>query len=112
VKQAIDLRRFPRIPRATQQFEGRYKGRTAVERVNGRFTVFRGIDDGPVDGARRFRAHVGAVMVVHLAFATLLARAGRYEGTYGKMSRSPIAQALQDLIRSPAPAAAQPAASE
>ncbi len=37
-------------------------------------------------------------MVVHLAFATLLARAGRYEGTYGKMSLSPIAKALSKLI--------------
>jgi hypothetical protein len=112
VKQEIDLRRFPSIPRATKQFERRYKGRTAVERVNGRFKVFWGIDDGQVYGSRRFHAHVGAVMVVHLAFATLLAGAGRREGTYGKMSLSPIAKALQDLIRSQAPATAQPAASE
>jgi hypothetical protein len=112
VKQEIDLRRFPSIPRATRQFERRYKGRTAVERVNGRLKVFWGIDDGQVYGSRRFHAQVGAVMVVHLAFATLLARAGRYEGTYGKMSLSPIAKALGDLIRSQAPAAAQPAASE
>ena len=36
VKREIDLRRFPPIPRATRQFERLYKGRTAVERVNGR----------------------------------------------------------------------------
>lgn len=36
VKQEIDLRRFPPIPRATKQFERLYKGRTSVERVNAR----------------------------------------------------------------------------
>jgi hypothetical protein len=107
VKQELDLRRFPSIPRATKQFERLYKGRTAVERVNGRFKVFWGIDDGQVYGSRRFHGHVGAVMVVHLAFATLLARAARYEGTFGKMSLSPIATALQELIGTRAPAAAE-----
>ena len=48
VKQEIDLRRFPNIPRATKQFERLYAGRTAVERVNGRLKVFWGIDDGQV----------------------------------------------------------------
>ncbi len=84
VKQEIDLRRFPSIPRATKRFERMYKGRTAIERVNARLKVFWGIDDGQVYGARRFHGHVGAVMVVHLAFATLLAKAGRYEGSYGR----------------------------
>lgn len=103
VKQEIDLRRFPSIPRATKQFERLYDGRTAVERVNGRLKIFWGIDDGQVYGARRFHGHVGAVMVVHLAFATVLAQAERYEGTYGKMKLSPIAKALRDLIH-PTPA--------
>jgi Transposase DDE domain/Transposase domain (DUF772) len=85
VPQEIDLRRFPAIPRATKQFERRYKGRTAVERVNGRLKVFWGLDDGNVVGARRFHAHVGAVMIVHLAFATQLARQQRNEGSFGKM---------------------------
>ena len=85
VPQEIDLRRFPAIPRATKQFERRYKGRTAVERVNGRLKVFWGLDDGNVVGARRFHAHVGAVMVVHLAFATQLARQQQNEGSFGKM---------------------------
>jgi hypothetical protein len=102
VKQEIDLRRFPSIPRATKQFERMYKGRTAVERVNARLKVFWGIDDGQVYGSRRFHGHVGAVMVVHLAFATLLAQTGRYEGAYGKMTFSPIAKALHELIRSKA----------
>jgi hypothetical protein len=110
VKQEIDLRRFPSVPRATKQFERLYKGRTAVERVNGRLKIFWGIDDGQVYGARRFHAHVGAVMVVHLAFATLLAQTERREGTYGKMKLSPIAKALRELTQAstPPPAAASP----
>jgi hypothetical protein len=102
VKQEIDLRRFPSLPRATKRFERLYAGRTAVERVNGRLKVFWGIDDGQVFGARRFHGHVGAVMIVHLAFATLLAQAGRYEGTFGKMSLSPIAKALRELTQAAA----------
>jgi hypothetical protein len=102
VKQEIDLRRFPPIPRATKQFERLYKGRTAVERVNARLKIFWGIDDGQVYGSRRFHGHVGAVMVVHLAFATLLAQADRYEGAYGKMKLSPIAKTLRDLLHAPA----------
>ncbi len=101
VQQEIDLRRFPSIPRATKQFERLYAGRTAVERVNGRLKIFWGIDDGQVYGARRFQAHVGAVMVVHLAFATLLAQTARREGTYGTMKLSPIAKALRELIQAP-----------
>jgi hypothetical protein len=111
VKQEIDLRRFPSIPRATKQFERLYDGRTAVERVNGRLKIFWGIDDGQVYGSRRFHGHVGAVMVVHLAFATLLAQTERREGSYGKMKLSPIAQAIRELIETqPAKveAAAQP----
>jgi hypothetical protein len=109
VKQALDLRRFPSIPRATKQFERLYAGRTAVERVNGRLKIFWGIDDGQVYGARRFHGHVGAVMVVHLAFATLLAQTERREGTYGKMKLSPIAKALRELMRPSATPAEEPA---
>jgi len=109
VKQEIDLRRFPSIPRATKQFERLYDGRTAVERVNGRLKIFWGIDDGQVYGSRRFHGHVGAVMVVHLAFATLLAQTERREGTYGKMKLSPIAKALRDLIQTPAESIEKPA---
>jgi hypothetical protein len=106
VKQEIDLRRFPSIPRATKQFERKYKGRTAVERVNARLKIFWGIDDGQVYGSRRFHAHVGAVLVVHLGLATVLAQAERYEGSYGKMRLSPIAAALRKLLEKP-PAAAE-----
>lgn len=95
VKREIDLRRFPPIPRATKKFERLYKGRTAVERVNGRLKVFWGVDDGNITGARRFHAFLGTVMIVHAAFATLLAMAPRREGTLGKLRLSPIAKALQ-----------------
>jgi Transposase DDE domain/Transposase domain (DUF772) len=95
VKRDIDLRRFPPIPRATKQFERLYKGRTAVERVNGRLKILWGADDGNIRGARRFHAFVGCVTVVHLAFATVLASTPRRDGTLGKMRISPIARVLQ-----------------
>jgi len=94
VNQNIDLRRFPPIPRATKKFERLYKGRTSVERVNGRFKIFWGVDDGNITGARRFHAMVGAVLIVHVAFATLLAAAPRREGTLGKLRLGPIQKAL------------------
>jgi hypothetical protein len=95
VPREIDLRRFPELPRATKKFERLYKGRTAVERVNARLKVFWGADDGNIRGSRRFIAQVGVVMVVHAAFAALLAAAPRYEGRLGKMSLRPIAKALR-----------------
>jgi hypothetical protein len=99
VKCEVDLRRFPPIPRATKQFERRYKGRTAVERVNGRLKVFWGVDDGNLVGARRFHALVGVVMLAHLAFATQLAAAPRREGTLGRMRLSPIARKLRRVLK-------------
>jgi len=98
VKETLDLRRFPPIPRATKQFARRYRGRTAVERVNARLKVFWGADDGNVVGAARFHALVGVVMVVHIGLATLLASAPRREGTLGKMRLGPIAQALREKL--------------
>jgi hypothetical protein len=98
VDHTLDLRRFPPIPRATKQFEERYKGRTAVERVNARAKVFWGVDDGNVRGARRFHAYVGVVMIVCVAFATLLAKTARKEGSMGDTRLSPIALALQDAL--------------
>jgi Transposase DDE domain/Transposase domain (DUF772) len=92
----LDLRRFPPLPRATKEFERRYKGRTAAERVNARLKVFWGADDGNVTGARRFHGFVGAVLVVQLVFATLLARAPRWEGTLGQTRLGPIAKALRE----------------
>ena len=101
VPREIDVRRFPAIPRATKQFERLYDGRTSVERVNGRLKVFWGLDDGNLRGARRFYANVGAVMVVHAAFATVLASTPRQEGaTLGKMRLSPIAKALRERAKS------------
>ncbi len=76
----MDLRRFPPIPRATKEFERRYKGRTAIERVNARVKLFWGADDGNVTGAQRFHAHLATIMLVHIAVANWLALAPRYEG--------------------------------
>lgn len=94
VPREIDLRRFPALPRATKKFERLYKGRTAVERVNARLKIFWGADDGNVTGSRRFFALLGVVLIVHAAFATLLAMAPRWEGTLGQTKLSPIAEAL------------------
>jgi hypothetical protein len=99
VKQEIDLRRFPAIPRATKQFERLYKERPAVERVNARLKIFWGVDDGNVTGGARFHALVGTAMIVHEAFATVLASLPRREGTLGKMRLSPIAKAIAAQIR-------------
>jgi hypothetical protein len=95
IKQSENLRRFPPIPRATKQFERLYKGRTAVERVNARAKIYWGADDGNVVGATRFHAFLGAVLVVHVGLATVLASLPRREGTLGRMNLSPIAKALQ-----------------
>jgi hypothetical protein len=103
VPREIDLRRFPAVPRATKKFERLYKGRTAVERVNARLKIFWGADDGNVTGSRRFFALLGVVLVVHAAFATLLAMAPRREGTLGQTKLSPIAKALHGKVRPATP---------
>ena len=95
VPHEFDPRRFPALPLASKKFERMYKGRTAVERVNARLKIFWGVDDGNLTGSRRFVAQVGVVMVVHAAFATLLASAPRREGTLGKIRLSPIAVVLR-----------------
>src|SRR5581483_7051840 len=82
----------------TREFERRYKGRTAVERVNARAKVFWGIDDGNVTGARRFCAYVGVVVAVCVGLATLLALTPRREGSLGDTRLGPIAQALQAAL--------------
>jgi hypothetical protein len=103
VPREIDLRRFPAVPRATKKFERLYKGRTAVERVNARLKVFWGADDGNVSGSRRFFALLGVILVVHAAFATLLAMAPRWEGTLSQTKLTPIAEALHGKTKKPAP---------
>jgi len=93
---ALDLRRFPPIPRATQEFERRYNGRTAVERVNARTKLFWGADDGNVTGAQRFHGHLASIMLVHAGFAHLLAMAPRREGkSLSPVRLSVIARRLQ-----------------
>lgn len=99
VPREIDLRRFPSLPRATKKFERLYKGRTAVERVNARLKIFWGADDGNLRGSRRFFALLGVVLVVHAAFATLLAMAPRRDGTLGQTRLTPIAEALHGKVK-------------
>jgi hypothetical protein len=96
VKQSLDLRRFPPIPRATRTFERLYKGRTASERVQARLKVFWGVDDGNVAGGASFLASIGLVMVAHIGLATLLARSPRRTGPLGRLRLGSIAQALAD----------------
>src|SRR6516162_1919326 len=48
VPRAIDLGRFPSLPRATKKVERMYKGRTAAERITARLKVFWGADDGNI----------------------------------------------------------------
>ena len=108
VPREIDLRRFPSLPRATLKFERLYKGRTAVERVKARLKIFWGADDGNLTGSRRFFALLGVVLIVHAAFATLLAMAPRREGTLGQTKLSPIAKALHGKTASKTPAPRRP----
>jgi hypothetical protein len=75
-----------------------------VERINARLKVFWGADDGHIVGSRRFHSFVGAVMVVHLGLALVLASMPRWDGLLGKMRLTPIAQKLQQ-----SPAKAEPA---
>jgi hypothetical protein len=99
VKRDVDFRRFPPVPRATKKFERLYKGRTAVERVNGRVKLFWGADDGNIAGSSRFCGLLGTIMIVHAGMATLLASASRYEGTLSKAGLGPIAKALREKIK-------------
>ena len=69
-----------------------------MERVNARFKLFWGADDGNITGSRRFHAFIGAVMVVHAAFATLLAATPRRFGPMGQMRLGPIQRAPQQAI--------------
>jgi hypothetical protein len=69
-----------------------------VERVNARVKMYWGADDGNLVGSTRFHAFLGAVMVVHVGLATVLASLPRREGTLGKMKLSPIASHLQKVM--------------
>ena len=101
VKCALDLRRFPPIPRATLEFERRYNGRTAVERVNARLKLFWGADDGNVTGAARFHAHMATIMLVHIAMANYLAMSPRYEGK--SLSPTRLSRIARQLHQAAAP---------
>ncbi len=61
-------------------------------------------DKDKVGVAVRLLDNIGVVMIVHAAFATLLAMAPRREGTLGKLRLGPIAKALQERIPQKSPA--------
>jgi hypothetical protein len=61
--------------------------------------MFWGADDGNVAGAARFHARLSTVMVVHAAFATVLAAAPRRDGTLGRMRPSFVAKALREKLK-------------
>jgi len=63
-------------------------------------------------GSRRFFALLGVILVVHAAFATLLAMAPRWEGTLGQTKLSPIAKALYGKVKPPAAPRRRKAASQ
>jgi hypothetical protein len=66
--------------------------------VNNRLKVFWGLEDGNMVGSRRFCAHVLTVLIVHLAFGTLMAKVQRKEGSYGTLKLSPITRKLRERI--------------
>lgn len=105
IKQQLDLRRFPAIPRATKKFERLYRGRTASERVFARLKIFWGTDDGNVAGGAPFFARVGLAMVAHASFAVLLASAPRNKEpgrrTLSRTRLSPVAKALLQQLPAP-----------
>jgi len=97
VDQVIDLCRFPSITRATKPFERRYKGRTAVERVNDRLKVFWGLDDGNVVGSRRFlRPRECGIVGTH-GLCDGVGESPAKGGSFGTMRLSPIAKKLHGL---------------
>lgn len=95
VARAMDLRHSSSIGRTTKTFERMYGLHTCTQRVNARLKIFWGADDGKIAGARRFHAFIGAVMIVHVAFATLLlAGIPRHEPTHNHRHLRPSEQAL------------------
>jgi len=58
-----------------------------------------GADDGNVAGAARFWANVSVIRLVHLAFATLLARAPRRDGDLGQTETRPGPTGVSQIHR-------------
>ena len=79
---------FPILRERRQQLGGNLSG--GQQQM---LAVARALVGGP-----RFHAFLGAIMVVHLGMATVLASLPRREGTLGKMKLSPIAKVLQEAM--------------
>ena len=74
-----DPRRWPGMWRESRKFERLYKKRTAVERVNSRLKEHLLLDDLTIRGIEKVRVHVRVGLVVMLAGAWAMARAGHEE---------------------------------
>jgi Transposase DDE domain len=98
IKSALDLRRFPPIPR-DPAVRAVIRGPDGGGAGQGSPEALLGADDGNVVGARRFHAMVGVVMPVHLATATMLARGKRaVVKTLGGIRLVPIARTLNEQV--------------
>lgn len=83
IKQAVDERIFVSIPRHTLKFARLYKGRTAVERVNGLLDTVFGLEWHTIRGLAMTRLRVGLALSVMLAMAL-----GRIRNGQNKVLRS------------------------
>jgi hypothetical protein len=73
-----------------------------VEWVNVRLKIFWGTDDGNATGVHCFHAFIRTVLVVHLVFATLLAKAPRWKGRLYQRRLGPVVEALCQADQAPA----------
>lgn len=72
-----DPRRYLPVPRETKKFARLYKGRTAIERVNGRLKDDLILDELRVRGIGKVRVRVGLNLLVMLAIAVAMAERNR-----------------------------------
>jgi len=86
----IDRRIFTPVARSSYAWERRYKGRTAVERVNSRLDVSFGFEKHFIRGQKKMEIRVGLALCVMLAMAV-----GRIKEKDQELMRS--------LVKSPAP---------
>ena len=72
-----DPRRYVPVPRETKKCARLYKGRTAIERVNGRLKDDLILDELRVRGLAKVRVRVGLNLLVMLAIAVAMAERNR-----------------------------------
>jgi hypothetical protein len=77
IKRAVDERIFVPVPRHTLKFARLYKGRTAVERVNGLLDTVFGLEWHTIRGLAMTRLRVGLALSAMLAMALGRIRSGQ-----------------------------------